>query len=119
MLRALDDDRYANVYIEKNNTTLLTTSSSVYFFDSSFHYKKVFTGIKNLQDLEKRKIEAYERLTSDRQGNLWGIKQGYVFLVDKKTMRTAKDIWTLSKVISKQSTRTRIFDFGYAPLAEA
>ncbi len=87
---SVDADQYTNVYIEKDNSTWLTTSSSVYRFDSAFHYKKVFTGIKNLEDLEKRKIEAYERLTSDRQGNLWGSKQGYVFLVDKKTMRSEK-----------------------------
>jgi len=86
----LDNDQYANIYIEKNKSTWLTTSTSVYHFDSSFHYNKIFTGIKNLEDFEKRKIEAYQRLTHDRQGNLWGIKQGYVFLVDKKTMRPAK-----------------------------
>ena len=87
---SVDADQYTNVYIEKDNSTWLTTSSSVYFFDSTFHYKKVFTGIKNLEDLEKRKIEAYGRLASDRQGNLWGIKQEYVFLVNKKTMRAEK-----------------------------
>ncbi|HEV8505975.1 MAG TPA: histidine kinase [Chitinophagaceae bacterium] len=87
---SLDDDQYANIYIEKPNSTWLTTSSSVYYFDSSLHYNKIFTGIKSLENLEKRKIEAYQNLTRDRQGNLWGIKQGFVFLVNKKTMTVAK-----------------------------
>jgi ligand-binding sensor domain-containing protein len=86
----LDDDQYTNVYVEKDSSAWLTTSSSVYHFDSSLHYNKIFTGIKNLVDPEKRKIEAYQDLTCDRQGNLWGVKQGFVFLVDKKTMTAAK-----------------------------
>ena len=83
----LDDDQYANVYTE-NNSTWLSTSSSVYYFDSSLHYTKIFTGIKNLEGREQRKIEAYDGLIRDRQGNFWGVKQGYVFEVDSNTMRT-------------------------------
>ena len=86
----LDDDQYANVYVGKNSSTWLTTSGSVYHFDSSFHYNKISTGIKNLEDFERRKIETYHSLILDRRGNLWGIKQGYVFLIDKKTMKVAK-----------------------------
>jgi len=85
----LDDDQYANVYTE-NNSTWLSTSSSVYYFDSSFHYTKIFTGINNLEGREKRKIEAYDGLIRDRQGNFWGVKQGYVFKVDSNTMRIAQ-----------------------------
>jgi ligand-binding sensor domain-containing protein len=87
---SLDDDQYASIYTEKNNSTWLTTPSSVYYFDSLLSYKKISTGIKNLKDFEERNLESYQHLTSDRQGNLWAVKQRYVFLVDKKTMKVAK-----------------------------
>jgi len=87
---SLDDDLYASVYTVASNSAWLTTSSSVYFFDSSLCYKKIPTGIKNLKDFEKRKLESYKELIADRQGNLWAVKQQYVFLVDKKTMSVAK-----------------------------
>ena len=87
---SLDNDQYTDIYMGKDNSTWLTTTMSVYHFDSSLHYKKFFTGIKNLEDYEKIKIEAYQSLVADRQGNLWGIKREYVFQVDKKTMRVTK-----------------------------
>ena len=85
----LDDDQYTTVYIEKDTAAWLTTSSSVYHFDSLLHYNRISTGI-NLVDPEQRKIEAYHGLMCDRQGNLWAFKEGFVFLVDRKTMTAAK-----------------------------
>ena len=87
---SLDDDQYAAVYTASNSSAWITTSSSVYYLDSSLCQKKVPTGIENLEDFEDRKLESYQQLTPDRQGNLWAFKQRYVFLVDKKTMRVAK-----------------------------
>jgi len=87
---SLDDDQYASVYTGNNNSAWLTTSISVYHFDSSLSYKKIPSGIRNLKDFEERKLESYKQLTPDRQGNLWATKQGYVFLIDKKTMRAAR-----------------------------
>ena len=87
---SLDNDQYTDVFIGKDNSAVLSTSMTVYLFDSSLHYKKIFTGIRNLEDYEKRKIESYNSLITDRNGNLWAIKQRYVFLIDKNTMRVAK-----------------------------
>ena len=86
----LDNDQYADVFVGKDQSTWVSTSQSVYHFDSSLHYKKISTGISNLEDFEKRKIESYQSLTADRQGNLWAIKGGYVFMIDKNTMKVAK-----------------------------
>jgi len=87
---SLDNDQYTDVFIGKDNSAVLSTSMTVYLFDSSLHYKKIFTGIRNVEDLERRKIESYNSLITDRNGNLWAIKQRYVFLIDKNTMRVAK-----------------------------
>jgi len=87
---SLDNDEYIDLYTNKNNSTLVTTGYSVYYFDSFFHYKKFSTAIKNLNDVEKRKIESYKRVMRDHRGNLWGSSFDYIFQIDEKTMRATK-----------------------------
>ncbi len=87
---SLDNDEYIDLYTNKNNSTLVTTGYSVYYFDSFFHYKKFSTALKNLNDVEKRKIESYKRVMRDHRGNLWGSSFDYIFQIDEKTMRATK-----------------------------
>lgn len=87
---SLDDDQYVGIYTDKKNSAWITSQTSVYYFDSLFRYKKVNTGIKPFYDEENKKVESYMDLMQDRQGNLWGSKSGYVFLIDKATMQVTK-----------------------------
>ncbi len=87
---SLDNDQYANISISKNNSAWLSTSSSIYYFDSLLQYQKLSAGIKDVRDFENKKIESYETITQDKEGNLWGSSSNYVFLIDKKSMHMAK-----------------------------
>jgi len=84
---SIDNDQYPNISVNKNNSAWLNTSTSMYYFDSFLHVKKI-SG--NSEDIQNRRIRSYRELIHDHDGNLWGSKLDYVFLLDKKSMRAAR-----------------------------
>lgn len=87
---SIDNDQFLNIHINENSSAWISTNLSIYHFDSLLHFRKVAVGIKDLRDVEKRKIESYNSIMQDRQGNFWGNTLNYVFKIDKTTMHVIK-----------------------------
>ncbi len=87
---SLDNDQFDNIYTEAGLSTWITTPTSVYNFDSGFQFRRIRGSVLPLKDGDKSKVESYGRLTSDRQGNIWASRIGYVFLIDKKNMQISR-----------------------------
>jgi ligand-binding sensor domain-containing protein len=79
---SLDNDQYMSVFTNTDNSAWVTTTSSLYYFDSSCSYKKA--------PAVDKPINAYQRLTPDRRGNLWADNREHIFLIDKRMMSTAR-----------------------------